>query len=110
MALKKAEINHFKLTKKIIEELPAGKRERAAKLVVKLEFMNKELEKLQEKIAENGWTEEYRNGANQSGIKKSSEGEAYNSLLKNFTNTMRCLNDMLPDNEAGKDELEQWLS
>ena len=110
MALKKAEIEHFKKTRALIAELPDGKRERAAKLVTKLEFMNRELQKLQEGIAENGWTESYQNGANQFGIKKSSEGEVYNSLLKNFCTTMRCLNDMLPDGEAAKDELERWLS
>ncbi|MBR3361212.1 MAG: hypothetical protein IKG39_07725 [Lachnospiraceae bacterium] len=109
MALKKAEIEQFKKTKKLIEELPEGKRERAAKLVIKLEFMNGELEKLQKSLAEKGWTEHYQNGANQSGIKKSSEGEVYNSLIKNFTQTMRCLNDMLPDSEDAKDELEKWL-
>ena len=110
MALKKADIEQFKHTKKLIEELPDGKRERAAKLLVKLDFMNKEIEKLQVSLAEKGWTERYQNGANQSGIKKSSEGEVYNSLIKNFTLTLRCLNDMLPDGVDEKDELEKWLS
>ena len=110
MALKKADLVKFNKTIKIIEELPEGRRERAAKLVSKLIFINKQLEKLQESIAENGWTETYQNGANQSGIKKSSEGEVYNTLLKNFCTTMRCLNDMLPESEAVKDELEEWLA
>lgn len=110
MALKKSDIEKFDKTKKLVEELPDGKRERAAKLVSKLEFMNIELEKLQAILAEKGWVEQYQNGANQFGLKKSSEGEVYNSLLKNFTSTMRSLNDMLPDSEAVTDELEQWLS
>ena len=110
MALKKADLDKFNKTIEIIEGLPDGKRERAAKLISKLLFINKQLEKLQEIIAEKGWTETYQNGANQFGIKKSSEGEVYNSLLKNFCTTMRCLNDMLPETEAGKDELEEWLS
>ena len=109
LALKKSDLNNVNKTIKLIEELPDGKRERAAKLISKLLFINEQLEKLQEIIAEKGWTETYQNGANQFGIKKSSEGEVYNSLLKNFCTTMRCLNDMLPETEGGGDELEEWL-
>lgn len=110
MALKRTDIDKFTKTSKLIEELPDGKRERAAKLLSKLIFMNEQLEKLQAIITEKGWVESYQNGANQFGLKKSSEGEVYNNLMKIFNTTMRCLNDMLPDSEDGCDELEEWLS
>lgn len=110
MALSKADLLYFRKTKKAVEGLPDGRRERAAKLVAKLEFMNDELVKLEKIIAEKGWVEEYQNGQNQFGLKKCSEGEVYNSLIKNFTSTMRALNDMLPDETGEQDALEAWLS
>lgn len=110
MALTKADIQLFKRTKKIIETLPAGTRERAAKLVTKLEFMNNELQKLEAIISEKGWVEEYCNGANQFGLKKCSEGEVYNSLIKNFTSSLKALNDMLPEEAPEMDDLEKWLN
>ena len=109
MALSKGDLTKFNKTKAMVAALPPGKRERAAKLLSKLEFMNAELDKLQEIIAEKGWVEEYKNGANQSGLKKCTEGEVYNIMIKNFGVTMKTLNEMLPE-DGGADELEEWMA
>ena len=109
MALTKANLDKFGKTKKLVEELPDSKRERAAKLLIKLEFMNEEIDKLQAILKEKGWVEQYQNGANQFGLKKSSEGEVYMNLMKTYNSTLRSLNDMLPDDVSTQDELEQWL-
>lgn len=105
---KKTDYGKFRKIKKDIEKLPVAKKELAQNLVQKLEFMNSELGKLQEIIAEKGWTETYQNGANQYGIKKCSEGEVYNSIVKNFMTGLKTLCDMLPES-AEEDELEEWL-
>lgn len=100
----------FAKTKQSIEGLPSVKRELAEKLLSKAVFMEAELEKLQEIIAEKGWTETYQNGANQYGVKKSSEGDVYNTLIKNYTAVIAKLNDILKEEgqQAG-DELMEFL-
>lgn len=100
----------FTKTKKKIKTLAPDKQERANKLLEKIIFMDAQLSELQEVIEEKGWTEEYQNGANQFGIKKSTEGDVYNTLIKNYTTAMKNLNDMLPEGGDEQDELEQFLA
>lgn len=109
MGLTKAEITKFNNIKKCIKKLPPERREAAAKLASKAEFMESEINKLQEIIAEKGWKESYQNGANQSGYKRSVEGETYIALIKNFNSTIRLLYDMMPSDSDSQDELETWL-
>ena len=59
-------------------------------------FMCVTLQDLQESINENGMTEEYRNGANQSGTKASADLQAYNSLAKVYNALMDKLSAKLP--------------
>ena len=100
----------FTKTKQLIDGLPPAKKELALKLLSKAVFMESELEKLQAIISEKGWTETYQNGANQYGIKKSSEGDVYNTLIKNYTTVIAKLNDILKEEgqQAG-DELMEFL-
>ena len=51
---------------------------------------------LREIINEKGYTEEYQNGANQKGIKKCSEVEIYNTMIKNYMSAIKQLTDLLP--------------
>ena len=78
-----------------IKELPAGKRERAQRLLEKAIFMEAQLQELQEILKAKGWTEEYQNGENQRGVKKSSEADVYNTLMKNFLSTVKQLDEMI---------------
>lgn len=104
-----AEVQFVK-TKELIEGLTPSKRELALKLLSKAMFMESELEKLQGIIAEKGWTETYQNGANQYGIKKSSEGDVYNTLIKNYTAVIAKLNDILKEEgQQASDELMGFL-
>ena len=103
-------MTEFKEISKIIQELPPAKQELAQKLLSKAKFMEAELEKLQEIIAVKGWTETYQNGANQHGIKKSSEGDVYNTLIKNYTVVIGKLNDVVKeDSQQATDELMDFL-
>lgn len=54
------------------------------------------LDDLQEYIAENGVIDYYQNGANQSGLKPSAALQSYNSLIKNYSATVKSLCFYLP--------------
>lgn len=103
-------MKEFTRTRAQIRKLPPEEKERAMALFNKLVFMDDELEKLQAIIREKGWTEEYQNGANQRGIKKCTEGEMYNVIIKNYTASLKSLNDMLADvADRESDELTEFL-
>lgn len=72
-------------------------------LVEKAGFMQITLEDLQSYINENGVTEEYQNGKEQWGIKKSPQVEIYNTMIKNYSAIIRQLTDLLPK-EVQKEE------
>lgn len=79
-----------------------GKVKTAVKsLVENAAFMAVTLQDLQEAINLNGPVEKYQNGANQHGIKKSSEVEVYNSMIKNYSSVMKQLTDLLPKGNSG---------
>ena len=68
-------------------------------------FMKVTLEDLQKAINENGVTDSYQNGANQSGTKASADLQAYNSLAKVYNALMDKLSAKLP-REIRKSKLQ----
>jgi hypothetical protein len=55
--------------------------------------------------------EEYQNGANQYGVKKCSEVEIYNTMIKNYSSIIKQLIDLLPNDSKGSgDELLDFIS
>lgn len=91
----------IKRLKKIFENLTQDAAAVAEKLIENAAFMAVSLRELQEIINVKGYTEEYQNGDNQFGTKKSSEVDIYNTMVKNFNATMKQLIDMLPDSPSG---------
>lgn len=91
----------IKRLKKIFENLTQDAASVAEKLIENAAFMAVSLNELQRLINEKGYTEEYQNGENQFGTKKSSEVDIYNTMIKNFNTTMKQLIDMLPDSPSG---------
>lgn len=69
----------------ICREMEKDKRKAMETLVNEAAFMGASLFELREKINKKGYTEEYQNGANQKGVKKCSEVEVYNVMIKNYT-------------------------
>lgn len=65
-------------------------------LIDEAAFMAASLYELRQIIDEKGYTEEYQNGANQKGVKKCSEVEIYNTMIKNYMSTVKQLTDLLP--------------
>jgi len=100
----------FEKTLEDVKKLSGSKLERGESLASKLVFMHDELEKLQVKLAEDGWTEVYQNGPNQMMIKKSTSGDVYNTLMKSYLSTMKILNEMLDNIPAGDSKIEKFLN
>ena len=59
-------------------------------------FMYITLLSLQQDILLNGCTEEYQNGANQSGIKESSSIKVYNNMIRSYNTVIKNLIGLLP--------------
>lgn len=96
---------------KIYESLPDYSKKINDKLIGNAAFMAITLEDLQEVINEKGCIETYQNGANQSGTKKSSEVDVYNTMIKNYKAVMDALNALLPKNEVVQDDgFEDFVS
>lgn len=64
-------------------------------LIENAAFMTVTLEDLQDEISLKGVTEEYQNGKDQYGIKKSAAVEVYNTMIKNHLAVMKQLTDLL---------------
>lgn len=97
--------------KKIFKDIEPGKRQTVEKLISNAAFMAESLDELQEIIREKGFVEEYQNGANQYGVKKCSEVEIYNTMIKNYSSIIKQLVDLLPnDAKSSGDELLDFIS
>lgn len=96
--------------KKIFKDIEPEKQRTVEKLISNAAFMAESLDDLQEIIREKGFTEEYHNGANQSGVKKCSEVDIYNTMIKNYSSVIKQLLDLLPDGaNNGGDELLDFI-
>ena len=104
-------LKSFTETSHEISLLSGGKRERAERLFEKAAFMDAQMIKLQKILAKKGWTEDYQNGANQKGLKKSSEADVYLALSKNYMAIMKQLNDMFSSSPitSTSDPLDEYI-
>lgn len=97
--------------RKIVSNIPEEKKDLVEGLIADASFMAEQLEHLREYIAENGWSEEYKNGANQYGKKTSVEADAYVKVQKNYLAVIKQLNEFLPkDGKGTTDELMDFIS
>ncbi|MEE0865520.1 MAG: hypothetical protein U0L98_01785 [Clostridia bacterium] len=96
--------------KKLFKELPENKKKMAEKLIENAAFMSITLDELKDDIKLYGVKETYVNGANQYGFKESIESKTYNTMIKNYMNIIKQLNDMLPEDKKinEDDEFEQF--
>lgn len=99
----------LKPIREMIDTLPEAKKSIADGLLDKAVFMDNELLKLQKILKQKGWVEEYQNGANQSGMKKSSEADVYNAMIKNYNATLKQISDLFPEN-LGSDVKDPLLA
>ena len=85
-----------KRLKKIFADLDANKLKTVDALIARAAFITISLQELEEELNEHGWVEEYQNGRNQCGLKKSAAAEVHISLTKNLNAIMKQLLDMVP--------------
>lgn len=78
-------------------------------LISNAAFMKTVLSELRDIINRKGYTEVYKNGENQTGIKKSSEVDIYNTMIKNYTSVIKQLTDLLPEGCSASDELTRFI-
>lgn len=111
MAEDRKNSKELKKLKKIFKDIEPGKRQTVEKLISNAAFMAESLDDLQEIIRDKGFVEEYQNGANQYGVKKCSEVEIYNTMIKNYSSIIKQLVDLLPNEAKGSgDELLDFIS
>ena len=80
----------------IFTNLDENKKDLVTPLIEKAAFMSIELDELQEKIQQTGWTSKYKNGANQYGTKRSAEADTYIALSKNYATVIKQLTELVP--------------
>lgn len=95
--------------KKFTKDIDPNKKNTVESLIQNIAFMTIALQDLIEIIKVKGYTETYTNGQHQQGVKKSSEVEIYNTMIKNHMAALRQLSDMIPDTKAAKNELDDFL-
>lgn len=78
------------------EELPEEQLKIASDLIAQAAFLAVTLQDLAEIISEEGMTEEYTNGTNQSGRKISSNAKMYNSLIGKYNTIVGSLLKLVP--------------
>lgn len=106
----KKELNKLK---KIVKSMPPERRKLAEGLVDDAAFMVDQLSILKDEIRENGCSEEYQHGANQSGLKQSVAMTTYLQLQKSYSVTIRALEGFLPKEDKKQnndDELLDFLT
>ena len=81
-------------------QLKRKTRDTVASLIDEAAFMAGSLYELRIIIDEKGYVEEYQNGQYQKGVKKTSEIEIYNTMIKNYMTCMKQLTDLLPKEVA----------
>jgi hypothetical protein len=80
----------------LLKDMDENVKKAAKSLIENASFMAITLEDLQEYINLNGVTDTYQNGENQFGTKKSPQVEIYNTMVKNHSNVIKQLTELVP--------------
>ena len=88
----------------IYSKLETKTKKSVSSLIDNAAFMAASLWELQRDINTEGYTEEYHNGANQSGVKRSAKVDIYIQLEKNYASVIKQLTDLLPKEDKLKEK------
>lgn len=96
--------------KKLFADLKENKKKLSKSLIENAAFMSITLEDLKKDIVKYGVKETYVNGKDQFGFKESIESKTYNTMIKNYMNIIKQLNDMMPEQKKidEDDEFEKF--
>lgn len=81
---------------KIFDGADANKLAVVKPLIERMAYTTISLADLEVQLTECGWVEEYQNGREQSGLKKSAAADCYISLSKNLTAMTKQLLELVP--------------
>ncbi|MDP3385587.1 MAG: hypothetical protein Q8S24_00020 [Eubacteriales bacterium] len=97
--------------KKIFKEIEPDRKNLVDRLLENAAFMQVLLMDLQEDININGYREEYKNGENQFGYKRSIAADLYQVTIKNYSSVIRQLEKMMlePPEIPKEDPAEEIL-
>ena len=87
----------FRKLKKNLKEIDETRKLTVEKLFREAAFMTVTLDETRQIIARDGIIEEYQNGANQKGLKKSSAVEVYDKMITTYTKVVEQINKALPE-------------
>ena len=85
-----------KRLQELFKDLDPNKLKTCQALIDRAAFITISLQDLEEELNEKGWTEEYVNGREQYGIKKSAAADVHISLTKNLNAIIKQLLDLVP--------------
>ncbi len=85
-----------KRLREIFKNIETNKTALIEKLIEEAAFQAVTLEETRELIKKTGVIEEYQNGANQKGVKKSSAVEVYDKMVNTYSRIIKQLCDLLP--------------
>ncbi|WP_139159859.1 hypothetical protein [Acidaminobacter hydrogenoformans] len=92
--------------KSLFKDVSSEKLKLVDSLLDNAAWMIVKLQELRDIVDREGLIDEYQNGANQWGKKRSAAADLYNSILKNFMTLMRQLTDLVPESKLADDEIE----
>jgi transcription elongation factor Elf1 len=97
---------------KIFKDLDCDAKGTIKKLISEAAFMAVTLEETRLIIARDGIIEEYQNGANQKGLKKSSAVEVYDRMINTYAKIIKQLCDALPNDKKSvvAEEIKKFIS
>ena len=91
----------------IFKNLDTSKKKTVEKLIEDAAFMAVPLEETRQIIARDGIVETYQNGANQTGVKKSSAVEVYDKMVNTYSRVVKQLTDLIPERVIFEPEEEE---
>ena len=80
----------------IFQDLEPNKLKTCLALIDTAAYITVSLRDLEEQLNATGWVEEYQNGENQRGLKKSAAADVHISLTKNLTAITKQLLELVP--------------
>lgn len=95
--------------KAVFRDLDPNKLKTVDALIVRAAYITVSLQELEEQLNRDGWVEEYQNGRNQCGLKKSAAAEVHISLTKNLNAIMKQLIDLVPPAQKKESRLAAMM-
>ncbi len=101
--------NEIKRLNELFNNMPKSTMDKVQSLIQNAAFMTVTLDELQKTINQKGVVEEYQNGANQKGFKKTVEVEIYNVMVKNQISIFKQLSELMPMDASKPQQQEDEL-